>query len=509
MKAVSLRYLPPISLLYLALPWALFFWGWLKTPLALIFLLLLSFPLLTLFREARAANRTDLPPLAWGKLAVLCLLALFLLGLSGVGGMGYQDTDWFKHNAVLKDLVTLSWPVYYHGTMESVISLVYYFAWYLPAALAGKLAGWLVANQFLFAWSLVGLILALLWFWALNRKQSFIVLLVFGVFSGLDIVGRALILPLVVKFLPQYAELLIWEHIEGWAIGWQYSAHLTQLFWVPHQALAGWIASGILFNGIQSGVGLKDRLYICSLTALWSPFITLGLTPFLLADFLTLQGSLVLRLRRYLSLSNLCGLAILALSALFYSAKLYEMPASLRIDIPSGFSLSFAPNTQAKVFGALVMIIFCILEFGLYAWLARQGRRTWSLKERALFWAAVIWLMLLPLYRFGGANDLVMRASIPALFVIALFVSRALHQPEGLSRRARTMLLVLLIIGSITVLIELQRHLRGFLAAGSLVDIPDPNRIIGFWDYTAEEAQALIWQYMGSAKAPFFQYLAR
>lgn len=59
--------------------------------------------------------------------------------------------------------------------------LVYYIAYYLPAALLGKLGGWLWAHQVLFVWSWIGLILAMLWFIILNRRAAFTVVLLFDI----------------------------------------------------------------------------------------------------------------------------------------------------------------------------------------------------------------------------------------------------------------------------------------------------------------------------------------
>ena len=56
----------------------------------------------------------------------------------GFGGFAPQKSDWGKHNAILNDLVTRSWPVYYKNDNE-ISMLVYYLAQYLVPALAGKI----------------------------------------------------------------------------------------------------------------------------------------------------------------------------------------------------------------------------------------------------------------------------------------------------------------------------------------------------------------------------------
>jgi hypothetical protein len=77
-----------------------------------------------------------------------CLPSFLWVALSGIGGFGLQNWDFNFRNAVLHDLVDYSWPVVYpQGRI-----LLYYFTYWLPAALAGKIFGWFGANIFLFVW---------------------------------------------------------------------------------------------------------------------------------------------------------------------------------------------------------------------------------------------------------------------------------------------------------------------------------------------------------------------
>lgn len=504
------RYLLPLSLIYLAIPNILFAAGWLKWYYALPCTLLIVFPLVRAWRRAgapTAAQQTAAPTLGPSHLALLLSTVLLLMLLSGIGGWGYQETDWLKHNAIFKDLFERPWPVIYDFGGND-LPLVYYLAYYLPPAFLGKLAGWVPANHALFAWSLLGLALALLWFLVLNRRAGATVLFTFAFFSGLDIVGRLLITPLIAIIQPEASELLRWDHIEGWAYGWQYSSNATLLFWVPNQALAGWIATGALMYLIQHTRSKTYHLFILSLTALWSPFVCLGLLPFLLADLLAGQGALLDRLRHYRSIPNLCGLLLLSTFALFYSAKLYPLPSYLSGEIPHGFSLASLPDAHTKALGFLLILVFCLLEFGLYAILIYRSRAAWQGKTPALFLAALAFLALLPFYRFGALNDLGMRASIPALFVLAVFLSRTLHASSPPARQ-RIVLIALLLIGSFTVLIELHRHVAGILENGALLSIPELSAINELWLSMPRDAASTLLQYIGSSQAPFFKYFAR
>jgi hypothetical protein len=448
------------------------------------------------------------PPFAWRHAAVIILVSIVLLAISGVGGFGHQDSDWLKHNGILKDLVERPWPVVYRLGGQDV-PLVYYVAYYIPAATIGKLGGWTLTNWALAAWTLAGLILAMAWFLVLVRRASFAVLLLFVMFSGLDVVGRALVTPVVAAIRPEVSLALIWDHIEQWSWAWQYSSNLTLLFWVPHHALAGWIGTGMLIHMILVPPRKTHSLFLWSTTALWSPFVTIGLAPFLLVELATVDGPLRKRLVRYMSLPSLCGLVLLAVIGLFYSAKLYPISPVLAGDIPHGFVLSFAPDTQAQVIACVLMLVFCVLEFGLYGLLVQPADASRETRSRALLLMALGCLLLFPVYQYGASNDLVMRSSIPALYVLAVFLGRALSG-RSLGASRRVVLIALLLLGAMTPLIELRRHVEGIQTAGRLVQIPSVDQVagVGDWGLATERDGTIMVQYVGSAQAPFFDSLA-
>jgi hypothetical protein len=446
------------------------------------------------------------PQLKIYQILILILLCLLVLSISGVGGYGYQDTDWFKHNTILKDLIDRPWPVSYQIDGEEV-ALVYYLAYYLPAALVGKLVGWQIANHVLFIWSFLGLVLAALWFVNLSRPAVFSALVIFFTFSGLDIIGRWLLTPAVAAIRPEAEAYLIWNHIESWSIGWQYSSNITLLFWVPHQALAGWIASGLLGQAYLFSSSRKNQLYYCGLTALWSPFVTLGMFPYCVAEILAGEGGLWQRLGKYLNLSNLSGAALLLAVGMYFSSKFYQLPG-ISGKIPFGFSLSFAADDQARMIGMGLILVFCLLEFGLLGILLFRIKQVWNRKTKILLITTLITLLLLPLFLIGEANDLVMRASIPPLFFLALLLSRSfLNKP--LTPLMRVILIGLILLGSATPLIEINRHLTEIQTSERLVSIPSYLEIMDLWNPALERSESIALQYLGSSTAPFFRYLAR
>jgi hypothetical protein len=511
---ILLRYLIPISLFYLAIPYLIFVVGWLKWYLALFYFLLIILSLFVCIRQTECTYKNGLEELSHiyfdGKiLLIMVIMGTLLLGISGIGGFGYQDTDWLKHNAILKDLIEKPWPVIYQ--LDGVkLPLVYYIAFYLPAALFGKFGGWFFANQILFVWSLIGLNLAILWFIVLIRRASPGVLLLFIMFSGLDVIGEWLITPRVAALRPEYLSYLNWGHIEPWAIGWQYSSNTTLLFWVPHQALAGWIATGILLYCILYSRIKAYIILIVGLTILWSPFVMIGLLPYLFIECLLGSGPLTKRLSQYISLPNLCGLGLIALIGFYYSSKLVMAAPFSVVNIPHGFSLSFVPDNESKAIGAILIVIFCLLEFGLYSIIIIGSQKDWNTESKVVFYTTIACLLLLPLYRIGEANDFVMRASIPALFVLTIFLGRILNS-QSLPRFKRIILVIFILIGSVTVLIELHRHILGIYNAGTLENIPQISQVKGIdeWGFTTNKEETILVQYVGNPQAPFFEFMAR
>jgi hypothetical protein len=500
-------------LLYLAFPYAIFLAGWLKWYVALFGLGILGLALFSCLRASSPPGETAPGQSASFRLkprhiAAALLAALLLLAVSGVGGYGHQDNpDWLKHNAILADLVQQPWPVVYdYGGQPT--PLVYYLGFYLPAAGVGKLVGWSWANQGLFIWGWLGLTLALLWFLTLLRRTGPGAYLLFAVFSGLDVIGRSLVLGVAPELVKPFVRAF--THIEHWAFGWQYSSQATLLFWVPNQAIAGWVATGLLVFTIlnPSENSRKCQLFVVSLTALWSPFVTAGLIPFLLADFIVQGGGLPQRIKRYASVPNLGGLVLLTAVGLFYASQQQGLPSAL--GEPAGLSIGFIPNlmqrVESRALPLFVLLAFWLLEFGLYCLLiAAANRRRWDAPTRGLFVAMVVSLLLFPLLRVGTFIDFLMRASIPALFILAIFLGWTLFN-RSTALVVRIALIVLLLIGSVTPLVEYRRHVAGVYASGAILQTPPQSSLPALFE--ADQAFP-IHQYVGGAHSLFFERLAR
>jgi len=496
---------------WLVIPYFLFLFGWLELPLALIFGALLGFGGWLTMREFHRFDQDDAilaarPTLQ--TLAAVTVLAVTLVMLSGIGGSGFQHYDWNKHNAILSDLVQESWPVGYTYYGRPV-ALVYYIAYYLPAALVGKFWGWPAANLALAIWSVAGLMLALVLFLqAVNRRRIWLALLVFVIFSGLDVVGSLVTHSPLSVLWPEREFPVAWSYWlnhDGWS-AWQYSSNVKLLFTVPNQALAGWLLTALIVLPLLAAKRSHSTLFLWGLSALWSPFITIGLAPVLLVDMLPDTHREGAHWRRLLSAQSLIGLLLLGMATLFYATKLASLSPLLETGFRAGFYLALIEGWLPRFHYLWLLLLFYLLEFGLFGWLIWRAGVLQRTVDRQLFWAATGWLIVLPLWVFGAVNDLVMRASIPALWLYTLFLTQTAADAGEQTCVRRWLLWGALLIAALNPAQDLLLHTRQIAARGALQALPPADESI--LAQFADAPNRLV-QYLGSQQTPFFDWLGK
>ena len=416
------------AMLYLALPWPLFALGWLKPWLGWPLTALLLAMLALLWRQTRPAlERTPW----WQHLLLLAVASIWTV-LSGIGNWVHANPDWFTRYNVLRDLSVASWPVTY-ATANGDYLLRCPLSYYLPVAALGR---WLEVQclvQILILWTAVGV---LIWLQLLPLVRSSLVKLLFGIliivlFSGMDVLG----------YLLNNGSLpLAGDHIEWWAVTFQYSSNTTLLFWVPNHALPAWLAMALCYRHWRQPGFLGWAGLCLGLLPLWTPFAALGLLPFFgLATLRALKYALRTRLGLRSdgllwpsSLLCVVGLSIGLVSSIYLLANAGHIPQR---------------NGSAGGGGGFVQtyLSFVLCEFGILALLL------WKPMCSTLLGVALAILLGLPWLSFGPSNDLVMRASIPALLVLAIVASRYLLETNtGGDRRRRNAVIVVLLIGAIT-----------------------------------------------------------
>ncbi|MBN2388502.1 MAG: hypothetical protein JXB85_15905 [Anaerolineales bacterium] len=497
--------LASLTAVYLLIPVVFFAWGWLQWPYALATTLLvvafMFFALRDAWRErpSRAEVFQGLSSL-WPALLVVSVWTFF----SGIGGFGFQNPDYNSNNALFKGLIDGDWPLQIEFAGQTVY-VVYYFAYFLPAAGVGKLLGWGAANLALFAWALTGVLLAFAWFRLVSGLRPgpwarLLLALVFCLAGGLDVIG----------YYVFNAHPFLWgKHIENWGGLFQFSSQATLLYWVPQQALAAWLLAGLTFATAGDTRLIRSLAMSVAAGTLWSPFGVVGVVPYLLGLAILL---LVRKQGKSLFVSPTVEWIIAAawvatVSLLFISSNEYEFPIGLLWNLAKS-------RQQYLVTG----IVFWCLEFGLLAivvvvlgaFIRRSRKQTGQPGSqtglrRTWFGLAILTLSGLLLFKMGFNNDLAMRASIASLFFLWAFVSRILVEAGPCLRQRRVKIahaaaVCLLLIGSYTGLSEVIRSAKHYHFGP-----PDPAgvREIATASYTHIVAQRI-----GQEEAPFFRLLA-
>lgn len=423
----SIDRLDQVICIYLFIPTLLFtlwFVPAVAVPMALLALAASWFTL--------QGRNLKLPSLPIGLMVSILIFALAWTALAGVGHFFFANSDWSVRDAVLHDLSTSAWPASYIDAAGDRWIVRAPVAYFLPAAVVGKLLGFHAANVALFLWTAIGWALFLLAACRLfvSKKERVLCVLVLTFFGGMDLVGYIA----NNKTIPD-----IGKHIEWWASNIQYSSNTTLLFWVPNHALPAWIATVVILRYWRRRQLATMTPMLAVAIPLWSPLAAIGLFPFFLFGLAWRRDFRIL-----FSPKHFLPLIPIALAIVLYIG----MDAS---SVPHRWLAEYFPSTGSFIF---TYTLFCLIEFGLLALiLARIAPFDMPMR------VAIATLCVLPFYVYGVGNDLAMRASIPALLVIALAATRALALPS--QRQARIPLVFILLVGALG---AAQEPLRALMA---------------------------------------------
>lgn len=409
-------------------------------------------------------------------IAAIIIIALIWVWQSGIGGFWAQSKDYPWRNAIYRDIVLRDWPVYYENYGGA---LVYYIGFWLVPAIFGKIAlafgagevlAFQVASVAIYIWSalliviLFALLLTLLK--ANTPKKQLLVVLGFIFFSGLDVLGS--IEPLGVNSY----------HLEWWATDYQYSSFTTCLFWVFNQCIIPWI----VFACLLQEKNIRNYVFLGMMCLFSGPLPFVGFFIYCIALGI-IKGVKAFRdkkgvafLKDIVSTSNILATVFIFIIIATYllSNAAISGGGVLRVEENAVVSQeTVAESDTARTAESLVStygnyIIFILFEFGIYALLI--GRKYY---KDPLFYVTIISLLVFPFLKMGGGQDFPMRASIPALFfmycLVMQFVMDEKHslQKKGTTNRMLYMLLIItLILGSITPMVEFYRGCRQVVQHG-------------------------------------------
>ena len=492
------------SVLYVSVPVIIFFYGWLNVYVALpVSLIFIAF-MLCVYRELkRDFTGINSSPKFW--LFMIVLLCTWVL-LSGIGGFGYQNYDFVARNPIYHDLCNYDWPVIYKNTG----ALSYYFTFWLFPAFVSKIFQLTLSGQniCLNLWTSLGVCLTGYNLCRHFRKTSFIIPLILIFFSGLDVIGYLIHCVYSMIYHSAYMspalkfhEMLLFGHIEVYAWIFSYSSNTSQLYWVFNQSVPVWLITSLLLQLQDS----RNHLSLSSLTFAYSPWAAIGIIPI----------ALTASIRRNKNLRNIlsCHNILIPLCMLIIYGSFYLISSG---GSASRMSSSHFTITDAK--SLMAYLLFILLDFGIYFIVMGRVVFRYDFSYTVMFV-----LLILPLYEFI-AGDFIMRASIPALFILMTFLIRYMTWEEAKLRKK--LLAAVMIAGAWTGMNEINRSL-GYTALNLMnrfevlparftryLDKLHHEELYSIGDITPDDTENMVkyGQYIsvsGYKDSVFFRYIAK
>ncbi|MBB4198643.1 hypothetical protein CCR94_19395 [Rhodoblastus sphagnicola] len=379
------------------------------------------------------------------------LVALTLCLLGGETHLFWANADWLTRDAVLADVTRHVAPVYYRLGDETYF-LRAPLGMYMIPGLVGHFFGLMAAHVVLLAQN--ALLLAIVLYLAAILGGGLAMALLLVVFSGLDL------LPWFSSIIHDYVQTGVWTmrgEPEWWARLFQYSAHVTQIFYVPNHAFPGWFFALAVVAVARRELDLGALGAIFAALLFWSPLAPLAAPAFLVWFVWRDRAEAPKSLRFWLG-----GAA----AACF-------LPVAVYLVADAG-SISHDAVARATGFWSTYSL-FLLVEIPHALFLAALWPRVRP-ELKPLLVISVGFLLLLPLYKFGPSNDLVMRGSIAPLFLLAFTFISTLLALEPTQRLARMTGLALVIVGAGGPLIEISEALllpRYNISACNLITATD------------------------------------
>lgn len=434
---ISEKWLIITTILYIYLPIFLFLYTWVKWYFAVASTVLL---LPAVIRMVRDYGKEKQPKLTIdiGTCGIVVVLVLLFSYYMGYTGGAPQSADWNKHNAILHDLTTRKWPVYYETREHSM--LTYYIAQYLVPSLCGKIcASFTVTQWALYIWNAAGILLVLLQLFrfvkAQNWKKQLGTTAVFFFFGGLLPVAQQILSVLFRISIGAQYDYFHFLNVNGYFL--QYRSNLVSMRWVFPQCIVPWIVMLLLAEHQE-----KMEHY----AALIIPVMLFGILPMvgLFVFAAVYAGKLLIEEKGNRKIwklifspwnvMTLCSLGAVLL--LYFGGNVFS-------DKPKEIGFQFVHYAGKNIW---IYLVFCLFMYGVYALCVYRRKR-----HDVMYWTAAASLTVIPFFHMGSWNDFCMGVSIPAMFFLMTAVLEFLweHTEDVRTGMIKGALIVCLFIGAL------------------------------------------------------------
>ena len=301
--------------------------------------------------------------------------------------------------------------------------LRYYLGYYMVPGLLGKWLGPSALNWAVPLWTWAGVGLMLLMFtrgYAGWKALAAAVILI--AFSGMDIVN--------VLLLDGWEWLTLQVTLGGWPQIWLgrnflerdvhedikvlFHSHMYGLMWVPQHFCPEHFTLCYLCSLRRHKRFLAVSGVVVGSALFWSPFVAVGLLPFV--TVWAIQNGI----SPFLRWQNLLVSPLIVVILLTYLSSGTE-------EIPNG-----AGCGRSTVGGLLASFCRCCISRNSSCSQSCSSYCATQLRRDLFFLASIATMLLLPFYYYGLHNDLVLRGLVPALAVLCAYCANSiLNSPRG------------------------------------------------------------------------------
>ena len=457
MLKIDSKRLSIITLIYIYVPVVIFLCGFCAWYVWLLSIAACGFSFYRIYLRFKSDDSDTKDDVISVSLKMLIIGLIFIVTMCFV--MGFWDVfeqsgDWSKHNAVLHDLVERSWPVVY--TAHEKALLTYYLGQYMVPALFGKvfgngdvILGFNISHMVMSFWALAGLCIAYLNLIKVTKSDRFgsqiRCLLIMFFYSGplalCQIITNGIFEDDMYSLGSHH-----WLLIKGFML--QYRSDFVMLRWTYPQVIVIWLIC-MLFLQYRKDIRYYVLLFAPVLLygAFSIPFLAIAAVSFVIYEFIKTKDKMFI-VKEVLSVENIiCFLTLgVTLITYFYGYMTVEKPDALKFHV-----------RDINAYSIAVVLIFDLCMFGIYAICMFK-----DYKKDILFHCCLVFLTILPFFSMGLYNDLVMGASIPALFFMMTFVVKRFNKgKEGTYYGFTSGIITLcLLIGALYQLFEIRDIVR-------------------------------------------------
>lgn len=416
-KTISIpaKYIIIVAYFLMIIPIIIFFVGWLKWYLAVLFSMILLSGTFWMIKKDYWGDTEKIRLPLFHLILIGGMLGLWI-AFSGSCNVGAPVTngDLIGRNALLRDLVEYSWPVYYPETDGY---LCYYYIFWMIPALWGKVFGLSAAWLVQWIWILLILIVTFLLIVYLLKdydiKSLWLISSFMILWSGMNLVG------MMFCNIFGWANEISMSTMEGWCDAFGGNGEPFEFLYRSNQDTICQIYNQIIFWLAVPLFVQNRKIHNYAMLGLlvfpFSPWGTIGLGILMIIDTIhifIIEKNPMRIIAEIFSVQNLCAIfSILVVFGSFFTSNPKTQSTS------GGFGmLSLSKFDSVHI---IEIVLFWLLEFGVY-WLFIRA----DFKKDFLFKILLPVLMLIPLFWMGGpgSRDFCMDVSQPVLYILMIYM---------------------------------------------------------------------------------------